>query len=196
MQTEKPMMAQYRRIKEKHPDCVILFRLGGFYEIFNKDAYIASQISGLKITARNSGNGVLIPMCGIPKNAAEKHAKALSEKGYAVAICDQVEGETEDGIIKREVSQIISPQADIPAAMLPDDEEYAVYLAEFETEAQAALENKRIKAKKDKTEIGTGIAIADTIIKDLKKLDIGILTPYAALEILYNWKTSFDISDD
>jgi DNA mismatch repair protein MutS len=190
MQNEKPMMAQYRRIKEQHNDCILLFRLGGFYEIFNRDAYTVFKVLGLKITSRNSGYGILIPMCGIPIRAAGKHAQALTEKGYKVAICDQVDGESEGGVIKREVTEIVHPDESAQAVPPIADEEYAAYLAEFEAQAKMLTESRRIVAKGPVKPV-SALSAARAIIKELNGINLDDITPAAALQLLYKWKRTY-----
>lgn len=104
-----PMMLQYIDIKEKNMDVILFFRLGDFYEMFFEDAYIASKELELTLTGKNAGLDERIPMCGIPYHAASIYLEKLVEKGYKVAICEQVEDpKTAKGVVKREVMQIVS----------------------------------------------------------------------------------------
>lgn len=100
-----PMMAQYRRIKSELPrDALLLFRLGDFYEMFFEDAVVASQILNIALTKRGQ-----CPMCGIPYHAAQAYLSKLLEAGRKVAICDQVEEARPGQLVRREVTQILSP---------------------------------------------------------------------------------------
>src|SRR6187402_615895 len=100
-----PMVAQYRRIKGELPkDALLLFRLGDFYELFFEDAQIGAQILNVTLTKRN-----LVPMCGIPFHAAEGYIARILKAGKKVAICDQVEDAKPGQLVKREVTQILSP---------------------------------------------------------------------------------------
>ena len=104
-----PMMLQYIDIKEKNMDVILFFRLGDFYEMFFDDAYVASKELELTLTGKNAGLDERIPMCGIPYHAASIYLEKLVEKGYKVAICEQVEDpKTAKGVVKREVIQIVS----------------------------------------------------------------------------------------
>ena len=104
-----PMMLQYIDIKEKNMDVILFFRLGDFYEMFFEDAYVASKELELTLTGKNAGLDERIPMCGIPYHAASIYLEKLVEKGYTVAICEQVEDpKTAKGVVKREVMQIVS----------------------------------------------------------------------------------------
>src|ERR1043165_3533045 len=100
-----PMMAQYRRIKSELPkDALLLFRLGDFYELFFEDAQIGAQLLNVALTKRG-----VIPMCGIPFHAANSYIGRILKAGRKVAICDQVEDARPGQLVKREVTQILSP---------------------------------------------------------------------------------------
>src|SRR6187401_3060164 len=109
-----PMMAQYRRIKSELPkDALLLFRLGDFYEMFFEDAIAGAQLLNVALTRRGT-----VPMCGIPFHAANTYMGRLLKAGRKVAICDQV-GEVKAGqLVKREVTQILSPGTHFDERML------------------------------------------------------------------------------
>ncbi|MBC1444863.1 DNA mismatch repair protein MutS [Listeria seeligeri] len=105
-----PMIKQYLEIKDKYQDAFLFFRLGDFYEMFFEDALNASQILEITLTGREGGTKEKIPMCGVPYHSASGYIDTLIEKGYKVAICEQVEDpKTTKGMVKREVVQLISP---------------------------------------------------------------------------------------
>lgn len=105
-----PMMQQYLEIKEKHKDCLLFFRLGDFYEMFFEDAKLASRELEITLTGRDCGLEERAPMCGVPFHAADNYISRLVEKGYKVAICEQVEDPSiAKGIVKREVIRIVTP---------------------------------------------------------------------------------------
>ena len=109
-----PMMAQYRRIKGELPkDALLLFRLGDFYEMFFEDAQTGAQILNLALTARNG-----VPMCGLPHHAANAYIGRLLKAGRKVAICDQLEDARPGKLVKREVTQILSPGTHFDERML------------------------------------------------------------------------------
>lgn len=107
---QTPMMEQYLGIKANYPDAFLFYRLGDFYELFNEDAIKASQLLEVTLTSRNRNADEPIPMCGVPYHAAKGYIDSLIEKGYKVAICEQVEDpKTAKGMVKREVVQLITP---------------------------------------------------------------------------------------
>src|SRR3989440_10597898 len=109
-----PMMAQYRRIKGELPkDCLLFFRLGDFYEMFFEDAQIGAQLLNVALTKRG-----MIPMCGIPFHAANAYIGRLLKAGRKVAICDQMEDARPGQLVKREVTQILSPGTHFDERML------------------------------------------------------------------------------
>ena len=109
-----PMMAQYRRIKSELPkDALLLFRLGDFYEMFFEDAQTGSQLLNLALTARNG-----VPMCGLPHHASTAYIGRLLKAGRKVAICDQLEDARPGQLVKREVTQILSPGTHFDERML------------------------------------------------------------------------------
>src|SRR5256885_7434914 len=106
-----PVMRQYLDAKGQHRDAILLFRMGGFYEMFYEDALVASRALELTLTSRSKGaNGGGIPMCGVPFHAIDGYITRLVRKGFRVAICDQVEDPRKaKGIVKREVVRVVSP---------------------------------------------------------------------------------------
>ena len=107
---QTPMMKQYFSIKKEYPNEFLFFRLGDFYELFYEDAVKASQILELTLTARNKKAEDPIPMCGVPYHSAQGYIDSLIQKGYKVAIAEQVEDPKEAvGMVKREVVQVVTP---------------------------------------------------------------------------------------
>ena len=105
-----PMMRQYLEIKKDYNDAIVFFRLGDFYEMFFKDAYIASKELELQLTGRDAGVKERVPMCGVPHHAAQTYIERLIQKGYKVAICEQVEDPSKTKkLVKRDVVRLITP---------------------------------------------------------------------------------------
>ncbi len=107
-QAATPMMRQYLEVKARYPDTLLFFRLGDFYELFFDDALKASEALQITLTARSKGDGK-VPMCGVPYHAARGHVAKLVERGFKVAICDQVEEPGKSPIVRREVTRVVTP---------------------------------------------------------------------------------------
>ncbi|WP_094607496.1 DNA mismatch repair protein MutS [Sporomusa silvacetica DSM 10669] len=116
-----PMLEQYREVKSKLSNEILFFRLGDFYEMFFEDAELASRELEITLTSREGGNNKRVPMCGIPYHAADNYIAKLINKGYKVAICEQVEDPKQaKGIVRREVVKIITPGTILSESCLPD----------------------------------------------------------------------------
>lgn len=116
-----PMMQHYIQTKEEHPDCILFYRLGDFYEMFFDDAKIVSKELELTLTGKDCGLEERAPMCGIPHHAVNTYIPKLIEKGYKVAICEQVEDPKDaKGIVKREVVKIVTPGTITESTMLDE----------------------------------------------------------------------------
>lgn len=116
-----PMMEQYMGIKEKYMDCILMYRLGDFYEMFFDDAITASKVLEIALTGRDCGMEEKAPMCGVPFHAIDSYIPKLIENGYKVAICEQIENPSEaKGIVKRDVVRIITPGTIIDQNMLEE----------------------------------------------------------------------------
>ena len=105
-----PMMEQYRAVKQQHPQDLLMFRLGDFYELFFADAEIAAKELEITLTSREAGNSQRVPMCGVPYHAVDGYIARLIAKGFRIAICEQVEDpKVAKGIVRREVVRIVTP---------------------------------------------------------------------------------------
>lgn len=105
-----PMIQQYLQIKRNYQDAILFFRLGDFYEMFFDDALVASRELEITLTGRDAGASGRVPMCGVPYHAADTYIARLVERGYKVAICEQVEDPADArGIVRREVTRVITP---------------------------------------------------------------------------------------
>ncbi len=134
-----PMMRQYTEIKEQNKDCILFYRLGDFYEMFFDDAVKCSDELELTLTGKDCGLAERAPMCGVPYHSCEGYIARLVERGYKVAICEQVEDPaTAKGIVKRDVVRIVTPGTVIEGEML--DESRNNYLASaHEADGKIAL---------------------------------------------------------
>jgi DNA mismatch repair protein MutS len=116
-----PIRRQYLEIKRQHPDAILFFRLGDFYETFDGDAEIAARELDIVLTSRNVAKGVRVPMAGIPYHAAENYLARLIEKGFHVAICEQVGDQPVRGLVPREVTRVVTPGTIVEPGLLPGD---------------------------------------------------------------------------
>ena len=123
-----PMLKQYLEIKGEHPDAILFYRMGDFYEMFFEDAEIASQILGIALTSRSHKDEEnKIPMCGVPYHALTGYLAKMVQSGYRVALCEQVEDpKTAKGIVRREVVRVVSPGVTTDEQLL--DEKAGCYL--------------------------------------------------------------------
>src|SRR5512142_2608032 len=114
-----PMLAQYRQIKARFPDALLLFRLGDFYETFEADAKTAARELELVLTSRSFAKGVRLPMAGVPHHHVQSYVARLIEKGYKVAVVEQLEDPSKvKRLVKRDVVRVITPGTVVEDALL------------------------------------------------------------------------------
>ena len=108
--TETPLMQQYRDIKARHPQDILFFRMGDFYEMFEDDAKLAARELGLTLTSRNNGGAAEVPLAGVPVKAATEYLRRLIANGHRVAICEQIEDpKLAKGVVRRAVVETVTP---------------------------------------------------------------------------------------
>src|SRR5580658_4996092 len=161
-----PLMRQYHGIKQQFPTALLLFRLGDFYELFYDDAVTAARELEITLTARNKEKGQPIPMCGVPYHASEGYIARLIQKGYRVAICDQME-EAGAGkkLVRREVTRVVTPGTSMNAGVLRSHENN--YLASVFADTTRA-----------------GVAHVDISTGEFRATEIDVLEVSSALESL------------
>ena len=116
-----PMMQQYLEVKEQYSDHILMYRLGDFYECFFEDAIVASRELELTLTGRDCGNGKRAAMCGVPFHKSDVYVARLVERGYRVAICEQVEDpKSAVGLVKRDVTRVVTPGTTTDSTSLTD----------------------------------------------------------------------------
>ena len=127
-----PMMQQYMEIKDSYEDCIIFFRLGDFYEMFFDDAILVSRLLELTLTGKQAGLDERVPMCGIPHHAYASYVDELVEKGYKVAIAEQLEDPKETkGMVKRDVIQVVTKGTRIDSNMDSKSNNYIANIYDF-----------------------------------------------------------------
>ena len=119
MREETPLMRQYRKIKEKYPDTILLFRMGDFFETFEEDAVTTSKVLGITLTKRSNGGASEVPLAGFPHHALDNYLPKLVKAGYRVAVCEQLEDpKYAKGIVKRDVIEVVTPGANFSEKIL------------------------------------------------------------------------------
>jgi len=114
---QTPAMRQYARFKERHPECVIFFRMGDFYEMFDDDAVLCHRVLGITLTERTAG----VPMAGVPYHSVENYLRRMIEQGYRVAVCEQVEDPKQaKGVVERAVTRVLTPGTLIDETLLDE----------------------------------------------------------------------------
>lgn len=178
MPKAKPMMAQYLAIKEQYKDALLLFQVGGFYQLYYNDAEIASTVMETKLISRPIGGGQRIPMCGFPKAAGEKYAQTFAQKGYRTILCNQTQEKDDDGITVRVVAKevIPGPEAE-PVDLSQSWDDY------LKTHTFTHLKPPERKQKRTMPEHG--------ILDELTFLDLNSTTPLEALNLLQEWKIKY-----
>ena len=119
-----PMRRQYQQIKDQHKDCILMFRLGDFYEMFDEDAKLTARELDLTLTTRDRGKPKeeQTPMCGVPYHSVDSYIARLVQKGYKVAICEQMEDPaTAKGLVQRDITRIITPGTVTESCMLDEN---------------------------------------------------------------------------
>ena len=139
-QSHTPMMQQYLRIKAEHPDILLFYRMGDFYELFFDDARKAAKLLDITLTARGNSNGSPIPMAGVPYHAADNYLARLIRKGMSVAICEQIgDPATSKGPVERKVMRIVTPGTVTDEALLNEREENLVVALATNNDSQFGM---------------------------------------------------------
>lgn len=182
-QKEKTLLTQYQEMKESYKDAVFLFQVGGFFQAYYHDAKLLSEVLHLELVGKKVGGGNVIPMCGILRKSVNKHVVSLNEKGYRVVLCEQKEEPEEGGLRQRAVSEVFEPNQ--PKIDLTG--EWDAYLEWL----NGSHFEPAVPEKKTKKETTGG----REILEELKALDLCRMTPFAAMELLYEWREKFITSD-
>ncbi len=172
-----PMLQQYFDVKEKHPDCILFFRLGDFYEMFFDDAKLVSRELDIVLTGKDCGLEERAPMCGVPYHAVDSYLSKLIAKGYRVAICEQVENpKNAKGLVKRDVIRIVSPGTVIEGSCLSEDKNNYIASVCFEGDSCGVVFADISTAQLFVTEFSDGAG---------EKL-VSEMAVYSPSEVIYN----------
>lgn len=126
-----PLMRQYAAVKKDHPNALLFFRLGDFYELFFEDALVASKELQITLTSRNKEKGIAVPMCGVPYHAAEGYIAKLIRRGFKVAICEQMEDpRVAKKIVRREVTRVVTPGTAADSSLGSDENNFLAAMAQ------------------------------------------------------------------
>src|SRR5467141_5192563 len=126
-----PLMRQYAAIKNEHPNALLFFRLGDFYELFFDDAILAARELQITLTSRNKEKGIAVPMCGVPYHAAEGYIAKLIRKGFKVAICEQMEDpRLAKKLVRREVTRVMTPGTAADASLGAEENNFLGAIAQ------------------------------------------------------------------
>jgi len=202
-----PMMQQYLELKEHYKDCIIFYRLGDFYEMFDEDAKIASKELDITLTGRDCGLEERMPMCGIPYHAYESYAQKLIERGYKVAICEQTD-KMINKVMQREIVRIITPGTVIDSSMLDESKNsYILCLYKNKNDISYAYgdmstgeinvgeySGKNIEnyINDQIIKIAPSEIICNSEIKELEnKITCLVTNPYLKLNLYYDWAFSY-----
>ena len=186
-----PMMAKYMSIKDNYEDTIIFFRLGDFYEMFFEDAEVASRELSLTLTGRNAGLEERVPMCGVPYHSYQSYVSKLIDKGYKVAICEQLTDPKESkGMVERDVVQVITKGTILDNLNLATDNNYIASIYDFSYSYALTY-----------ADISTGEIYAmilndlDSLYRELINHNIKevIVNDKIDREVLYNLKTVYNI---
>jgi DNA mismatch repair protein MutS len=135
-----PLMRQYAAIKKQHPNALLFFRLGDFYELFFDDAVTAARELQITLTSRNKEKDIAVPMCGVPYHAAENYLAKLLRKGFKVAICEQMEDpKATKTIVRREVTQVLTPGTALDSQIGSEENNFLAALARVEATVGLAV---------------------------------------------------------
>jgi DNA mismatch repair protein MutS len=182
VESDTPLMQQYREIKARHPDTILFFRMGDFYEMFEDDAQLAARELGLTLTSRNNGGAAEVPLAGVPVKAATEYLRRLIGLGHRVAICEQVEDpKLAKGLVRRAVVETVTP-----GTVLADD-----WLERNRNNFLVAVDPRSVPAGLAALDLTTGELRLETVApEDLA----AAVARYETLEIVVPGGTPFTIA--
>jgi len=182
MPAEQPLLNQYFEIKNQYRDGLLLFQVGGFYQLYYHDAALLSRELGVKLLSRAVGGGQRIPMCGIPVSAGPAYAEKLAGKGWRTVLCRQSEERDQRGVAVREVVQVAEPPEGVERLDLTGA--WEDYLKAVPPEDVPPPQTRTRASGPD----GRG---ESELLRLLRELRLEDMTPMEALRLLYDWKRTF-----
>ena len=162
---ETPLMTQYYEMKSKHPDAILLFRVGDFYETFSEDAISASEILGITLTRRANGNNNSVELAGFPHHALDTYLPKLVRAGRRVAICEQLEDpKLTKKLVKRGISELVTPNVQETQKPGPQPDDYSKEISILSTIADffnlSYILNKLFEQTKEFHKLATRLGIS------------------------------------
>jgi len=170
-----PIRQQYLQIKREYPNAILFFRLGDFYETFDADAEAAAAALDIVLTSRNVAKGTRVPMAGIPYHAAENYIARLIERGFHVAICEQIGSSQVNGLFPRRVVRVVTPGTLVEPGLLPGDR--SNYLAAMVIGPPAAAESTAQLMALAYADISTGEFAVAELPRDALRSELARLQP-------------------
>jgi len=170
-----PLLDQYLGLKREHPDAILFFRLGDFYEMFFEDAEVAARVLGLTLTTRNRNDPEPVPLAGVPWHQRDAYVARLLRKGFKVAICEQLQDAAEaKGLVNRGVTEVLTPGSLLSEALLESGESVFLAAVTPSRDPESALEEWHGFAVGDAStgELRCGAASAEGVIAELARVRV------------------------
>ncbi|MFN8791246.1 MAG: DNA mismatch repair protein MutS [Bdellovibrionales bacterium] len=195
-----PLMKQYWEIKSLHPDKILFFRMGDFYELFFEDASTVAPLLGITLTSRNKKAQDETPMCGVPYHSVAGPINRLLAKGYKLAICDQIEDPKQaKGLVKRAVTRVLTPGMVYDVETL--ERSRAHYLASFDENSLSFLDLStgeafwfRRETQKDLRELLQSLPVAEIVLSEAQKMNFQL--PLGSSWVLSVFEVATEVSED
>lgn len=185
MEGKETLLSSYLAIKNEHKDAVVMYQVGGFFDLFYHDAWLAHEELGLRLLSRAMGGGKRAHMCGVPAASAKDHAHALADKGYRVILCPQQKGET--GACSRGIGETVEPEGE--ARDLTG--EWDAFLNDPPELPEPSASQSKTKPKQTPQTHDAQPGSGDELLEKLRALDIARMTPMDALVTLHSWREQY-----
>lgn len=207
--TDTPLMTQYFKIKQQHPDTILLFRVGDFFETFEDDARTASKVLGITLTKRANGKAENVALAGFPHHAIDTYLPKLVRAGYRVAVCEQMENpKFAKGIVKREVVEVVTPGVALSEKLLDhkknnylmsvflNDEKAGISFSDISTGEYFCYEIKQTEIEEQIININPAEIVISKRQKNILEPIIENVNPSIRITKLDEWIFSFEYAED